>query len=76
MSETASSPSKGSKAPLVKIVTLIAIIGGLFAYVSGLEAEAQEELLYLVQDFLPLVMFLTLATLLFTGFPVAFILGG
>ena len=76
MSETASSPSKGSKAPIITIVALIAVIGGIFAHVSGLEAEAQEELLYLVQDFLPMVMFLTLATLLFTGFPVAFILGG
>ena len=42
---------------------------------SKLEERA-EELLYLVQDFLPIVMFGTLATLLFTGFPVAFILGG
>jgi len=34
------------------------------------------ELLYFVEDFLPIFMFLTLACLLFTGYPVAFILGG
>ncbi|MCH8001654.1 MAG: TRAP transporter large permease subunit, partial [Proteobacteria bacterium] len=38
--------------------------------------EDQEALLYTVQDFLPIMMFLTLAVLLFSGFPVAFILGG
>ncbi len=35
-----------------------------------------EELLWLLQDFLPILMFLTLACLLFSGYPVAFILGG
>ena len=52
------------------------LVGLAYAYVSGLDAEAQEELLYFVQDYLPIVMFLTLATLLFSGYPVAFILGG
>ena len=55
---------------------LIALIAVGFSYVNGLDAEAQEELLYLVQDFLPIIMFLSLAFLLFSGFPVAFILGG
>jgi tripartite ATP-independent transporter DctM subunit len=76
MSEIAKSPSKGSATPIIAIVVILAIIGSIFWYVSGLDAEAQEELLYLVQDFLPIMMFGTLATLLFTGFPVAFILGG
>ena len=62
-----------------KVVILIAIlvaIGLAFAHVSGLTPEQQEELLWQVQDFLPILMFVTLAVLLFTGFPVAFILGG
>ena len=76
MSETAKSPSKGMTTPIISIVVILAIIGGIFAYVSGLDAEAQEELRYLAQDYLPILMFTTLAALLFTGFPVAFILGG
>jgi len=55
---------------------LIALIAVGFSYINSLNAEAQEELLYLVQDFLPIIMFLSLAFLLFSGFPVAFILGG
>ena len=62
-----------------KAIVLIAIlvaIGLAFAHVSGLTPEQQEELLWTVQNFLPILMFVTLAVLLFTGFPVAFILGG
>ena len=62
-----------------KVVILIAILVAIalaFAHVSGLTPEQQEELLWQVQDFLPILMFVTLAVLLFTGFPVAFILGG
>ena len=36
----------------------------------------REELYYKVQEYVPIVMFVSLACLLFTGFPVAFILGG
>ncbi len=57
-------------------IVLLVVIGAGYAYVAGLDAEAREELLYHVQDFLPIVMFATLACLLFSGFPVAFILGG
>ncbi len=60
---------------IIPLVILV-LIGGAYAYVTGLPPEAQEELLYHVQDYLPLFMFSTLAILLFTGFPVAFILGG
>ncbi len=35
-----------------------------------------ESLLFFVEDYLPIFMFSTLAMLLFTGYPVAFILGG
>jgi len=57
-------------------VVLLILIGVGYAYVAGLDADGREELLYRVQEFLPLVMFITLACLLFSGFPVAFILGG
>ncbi len=57
-------------------VAIIAVIGVAFAYVLGLDEEGKEELLYFAQDYLPILMFLTLACLLFSGFPVAFILGG
>ncbi len=54
----------------------LAVIGGAYAYILGLSPEEHEGLFYFIADYLPIVMFLTLATLLFTGFPVAFILGG
>ena len=60
----------------VVLVALLVLIGAGFAYVSGLNAEQREELLYKVQELLPIVMFLTLGVLLFSGYPVAFILGG
>ena len=52
----------------------VAIIA--FFVVWSLSDSSRTQLLYTVQDFLPLVMFLSLACLLFSGFPVAFILGG
>ncbi len=57
-------------------VLALAVVAVVFATVAGLSPEGREELLYKVQDFLPIAMFLTLAILLFSGFPVAFILGG
>jgi tripartite ATP-independent transporter DctM subunit len=60
----------------VVTIVLLVVLGAGYAYVAGLEADAREELLYFVQDYLPIVMFATLACLLFSGFPVAFILGG
>jgi tripartite ATP-independent transporter DctM subunit len=60
----------------VVLVALLVLIGAGFAYVSGLNAEQREELLYKVQELLPILMFLTLGVLLFSGYPVAFILGG
>ncbi|MFT5391499.1 MAG: TRAP-type mannitol/chloroaromatic compound transport system permease large subunit, partial [Gammaproteobacteria bacterium] len=54
------------------VISLIVV----FASVWSLSAQEQEALLYLVQDYLPIAMFLTLAMLLFSGYPVAFILGG
>src|SRR5688500_12781564 len=60
----------------VVLVALLVLIGAGFAYVSGLNGEQREELLYKVQELLPILMFLTLGVLLFSGYPVAFILGG
>ena len=57
-------------------VAILVVVGVAFAHVLGLDEEGREELLYFAQDYLPICMFLTLACLLFSGFPVAFILGG
>ncbi len=57
-------------------VVLLLVIGLAYTSILGMSPEEQEELLWTVQDFLPIIMFLTLAILLFSGFPVAFILGG
>ena len=58
------------------VVGILAVIAVVYIRILFMNAEEQEELLYLVQDFLPIIMFGTLACLLFSGFPVAFILGG
>ncbi len=60
----------------VIVIGLLVLLGAGYAYVSSLTGEAQEEFLDFVHEYLPIVMFLTLAFLLFSGFPVAFILGG
>jgi tripartite ATP-independent transporter DctM subunit len=60
----------------VVIIGLLVLLGAGYAYVSSLTGEAHEEFLNFVHEYLPIVMFLTLAFLLFSGFPVAFILGG
>ncbi len=52
------------------------VLGIGFATIMGLSPEAQDQLLWTFQDYLSIVMFMTLAVLLFSGFPVAFILGG
>jgi TRAP-type mannitol/chloroaromatic compound transport system permease large subunit len=57
-------------------IVLLIVIGVAYVTILAMGPEAQEKLLYTVQDFLPILMFCTLALLLFSGFPVAFILGG
>ncbi|MEW6687966.1 MAG: TRAP transporter large permease subunit [Pseudomonadota bacterium] len=57
-------------------IALILLIGFGYAYVTGLSPAARGNLLHGAQEYLPLVMFITLGVLLFTGYPVAFILGG
>ena len=57
------------------IIALI-VVGGLFAGLASLSSEQHKDLLWFTQDYLPIAMFVTLALLLFSGYPVAFILGG
>ena len=58
------------------LILALLVAGGGFAALSSLSPEAQTDLLWFVQDYLPIAMFVTLALLLFSGYPVAFILGG
>ena len=62
--------------PLTIAIAILVIIAIAYTSILNMSPDAQEELLYLLQDFLPIIMFLSLAILLFSGFPVAFILGG
>ncbi len=66
----------GFSRPLIVLIVLLVIAALAFIGISGMEEDAQKELLYTVQDYLPILMFLSLAMLLFSGYPVAFILGG
>ena len=68
--------SMGRNPGMIAALVLLVVIAFAYTYISGLDPDSQEELLYFAQDYLPIVMFLTLAILLFSGFPVAFILGG
>jgi tripartite ATP-independent transporter DctM subunit len=60
----------------VMAVVLILLIGIGYAYVTGLSPPARGDLLHKAQEGLPILMFMTLGVLLFSGYPVAFILGG
>ena len=62
--------------PMIGLVTVLIVVAALFTYITSMAPEQQKALLWWVQDHLPLAMFLTLAILLFSGYPVAFILGG
>jgi len=62
--------------PGIALIIILVVVAAIWGHVASLDAEGQEEALYFAQDFLPMFMFLTLACLLFSGFPVAFILGG
>ncbi len=73
--EAALSAIVRSRASIAVIAVLAVLVVG-FLWVQGLDEQGQRNLLYTVQDFLPIIMFASLACLLFTGFPVAFILGG
>jgi tripartite ATP-independent transporter DctM subunit len=55
---------------------IAALVLAVIAVIATLPDHTRKELLYFAQDYLPIVMFLTLAALLFSGYPVAFVLGG
>jgi tripartite ATP-independent transporter DctM subunit len=67
--------TRGWTLTIISLIVL-AIIAAFVVYVSGLNPDGKEELFYKVQEYLPIFMFTSLALLLFTGYPVAFILGG
>jgi len=75
VSEQTRGNGRGIVGILVPALVAVAILAGI-AFVSSLPVEAREDLLDKAQEYLPIVMFLTLAVLLFSGYPVAFILGG
>jgi tripartite ATP-independent transporter DctM subunit len=61
------------------ILGTLLIVGAIVAaigVIAALPIDARREVLYFAQDYLPILMFTTLAALLFTGYPVAFVLGG
>ena len=58
----------------VALIVLAIIVA--YTSISSMDEEASDLVLEFFQDYLPLCMFVTLAFLLFSGFPVAFILGG
>jgi tripartite ATP-independent transporter DctM subunit len=60
----------------VTLIIALVVVGVAFAILTSLTPEQRTDLLWFVQDYLPIAMFLTLALLLFSGYPVAFILGG
>lgn len=57
-------------------LSIAALIVALIVVIAMLPPDTRSDLRYLAQDSLPIVMFLTLAVLLFSGYPVAFVLGG
>jgi tripartite ATP-independent transporter DctM subunit len=60
----------------VTLIIALVVVGVAFAILTSLSPEQQTDLLWFVQDYLSLAMFITLGLLLFSGYPVAFVLGG
>lgn len=67
---------RGGWGSLLIPLILLAIVAVTTLLITNLPVEQKETLLHKTQEYLPIFMFVTLAVLLFTGFPVAFILGG
>jgi tripartite ATP-independent transporter DctM subunit len=61
---------------VIGALLILGLIVAAYVAIAMLSDHARRELLYVAQDYLPIVMFVALAILLFTGYPVAFILGG
>jgi len=60
----------------VTLIMALVVVGVAFAVLTSLSPEQRTDLRWFIEDYLPIAMFLTLALLLFSGYPVAFILGG
>ncbi|HZB53415.1 MAG TPA: TRAP transporter large permease subunit [Reyranella sp.] len=75
VSEQTRGASRGIAGILIPALIIVAAVAAI-AIIASMPMEARQDLLYTAQDYLPLVMFITLAILLFSGYPVAFILGG
>ena len=77
MAYTEEPPSAGrSLGGLLWGLLILGLIVAAVTVVATLPEHSRKELLFIAQDYLPIVMFLTLAALLFSGYPVAFVLGG
>src|SRR3990167_6143021 len=75
VSEQTRGTSRGIAGILIPAVVIVAV-AAVIVIIASMPTEARQDLLYTAQDYLPLVMFIMLAILLFSGYPVAFILGG
>ena len=56
----------------IAVIAVLAVLVVAFVVISNLDEQSRKALLWTTQDFLPIVMFASLAILLFSGFPVAF----
>jgi hypothetical protein len=78
MNDTVSSSlkvkSNSKVATLIVLPVLLVVL--LLIIINKAQASEGVELIDIVIEYLPIGMFATLAILLFTGFPVAFVLGG
>jgi tripartite ATP-independent transporter DctM subunit len=61
---------------MLTALLIFGLVAALVFVIATLPEHTRKELLYVAQDYLPILMFLTLAALLFSGYPVAFVLGG
>ena len=70
--------SRQTERPIGLYILAGALIVAAVAFVTiwNLPDDGRRDVLYFAQDYIPLLMFMSLAFLLFSGFPVAFILGG
>jgi tripartite ATP-independent transporter DctM subunit len=55
---------------------ILGLVAAIVVVIATMPVASRKELLYFAQDYLPILMFVTLAALLFSGYPVAFVLGG
>jgi tripartite ATP-independent transporter DctM subunit len=77
MAYTRQTPGTGrSYATLMVWLLVLGLIAAAVATIGSLPEHVRKEVLYFAQEYLPIVMFVTLAALLFSGYPVAFVLGG